>query len=856
MRAGTASGSRPAGSRRKNLRCPGAGRQMERPVNITQTQSKKRSFRVLAVAIFLALAAGCLLTGYLGRVAEKGFRETVNRDVLLTSSLLHDNLGDVENAAKSLGFSDAAVAALASGSHADLEHANALLDRVNGIFDMSICYLMDRNGLVLAASNRKEKSGFVGKNFGFRPYFKGALSGRLTRYFALGTTTGERGYFAATPVLDGHGAVTGAVVVKRNVAPFAVFLKKYTNAFLVSPEGIIFISGRSELNSRSLWPIGARQRSELQASHQFGHLSFAPLLAREPRSGSYVRLDNKQLYLQRIPFGTEGWTLVFMTEPLIVANYRWFGILLTAVFVLLLLFFGTLLRSKDTMLEASKELLKSKDDWKRTFDTVPDLIAIIAPDGRILSVNRAMSRRLGITGEDAAGRLYCELLHGSPQPPPSCPLQRMLVSGKTESEAMSGELLNGDFIVTAAPILNEDGTIESAVQVMHDVSVLKQMEQSLKEYAQRMELVLEGSNDATWEWDMITNLGVHNERYYEMLEYRPEEVHSDYDFFLKTIHPEDVSQVQASLQGIMAGRTDKYEAQYRMVTKSGKLRLVMGRGKVVRFEGGRPAKMAGVITDITQMKRLSEEANRISNLASIGLLAGGLAHDFNNVLNVIYGNVNFARMLAGDDPAVAEPLADAEEACERAQELGNRLQALAQENAPVREPVALAAIIEEIAETLFEGSDILHRVSAPDDISGLEADPRQIRQVFENLLTNAKDAQAGGGSVVISLENFTVDGQEGLPLPTGQYVRIAVQDSGIGIPEQQLPRIFDPYFSTKDTYSQRGMGMGLAICNAVLKRHRGHIGVESEVGVGTRFSVYLPALLPIAGRTPEGEIAT
>ena len=668
--------------------------------------------RILVIAIILTIASGWFFTNFLGRFAEKGFKEKVDRDAHLTLSFLHDNLDDVTNAVKSLAPADAIVAALTSGSSTDLERANRLLDRINNNFEMSLCFLMDKNGLTVASTNRNEKNSFVGKSFAFRPFFTGAAAGRLTTYFALGLLTGERGYFAAAPVVNSSGTITGVVVIKRNITPVAEFFRNYTHAFLVSPNGIIFITSRGGLLYRALWPVDERIRSELLASRQFGNITFEPLLAAEPRTGTYVRFENEAHYVLRLPFGNDGWTLVLMEDPGIVSSYRLFGITLTIVFVILLLLFFNVLLYKDKLLEATRDLLKSRDDWKLTFDTVPDLIAIIDPNYFIVSMNRAMAVRLGISQEEAVGRRCYELLHGSQEPPSSCPHQRMLESGRNESGCYFEKKLNGDFSVTSAPILSEDGTFESSVLVMHDV---------------------------------------------------------------------------------------------------------------------------------TEMKRLGEEVNRINNLESIGLLAGGLAHDFNNLLSIICGNISFAKTLAGDSAVLAESLTDAEEACELAKKISNHLQALSKGGLPMKEPITLADFIRKIAVALFKGSHIAYRISAADDLLPVEADPRQIRQVIENVLTNAREAMADDGTVEIVLENCKADYKVGLPLGSGSHVSIVFKDDGKGIPAENLPKIFDPYFSTKDTYTQKGMGLGLSICHAILRRHKGHILVKSELGAGTMVTIYLPA---------------
>jgi signal transduction histidine kinase len=245
--------------------------------------------------------------------------------------------------------------------------------------------------------------------------------------------------------------------------------------------------------------------------------------------------------------------------------------------------------------------------------------------------------------------------------------------------------------------------------------------------------------------------------------------------------------------------------------------------------------------DVTEHEGAGEEVNRVHDLESIGLLAGGLSHDFNNVLNIIYGNITFARMLAGDNTAISEPLADAEEACERARRLGIQLQAFSRVSSPVKEPIMLIAIVEDAAGALFKGTNISHTISAADGIFPVEADSRQIRQTFENLLTNAKEAMPEGGAVKIDIENCMVDDNQGLPLGSGLYVCIALQDNGKGIPKENLQKIFDPCYSTKDTCGQRGVGLGLPICNTIMKRHGGHISVESGLGHGTRVTIYLPA---------------
>lgn len=799
-----------------------------------QTTCYRRTF---VVVIILVLAAGGTLTCLLSRSAQKRFQARVDRQTSLIFLLLKDNLDDVDLTSKALSQAQELVTALSSGNPTDLERATALLQRYKALMEMSGCYLLDRNGRTVASSNRGDDTQLT-----IRSQLKGAFTGRLSGYFALGGISRKRGYYAATPIIGQGGKTAGAVVVKRSIAGIEEALRKYPGSYLVSPEGIVFITSREEFLFRALWPVVGKRRAALREAKQFGEMNFAPLLSAEPRTGSYVDFQGGRQYLLRLPFGSEGWSLVLMEPSQVVADYRWAGILLTLMCGLVILLFFNILLHKVHSLETSRELHKSKDDWEGTFDAVPDLIAILSNDRRILRLNRAMADRLGISKETGIGRHCHDILHCRADSSAACPHQLMLASGRTSSDSWFHACLDGHFVVTTSPIRAQDGSFEASVHVMRDVSELKAMEQSLKENLERLELALEGSNDATWEWDITSDRCIVNARYYEMIEYPPRDGDMDFSFFTRTVHPDDRTNVKKMVTEHLEGKTYRCAMQYRLVTRSGEIRHVMGRGKVVsRDAQGRPVKMAGVITDITEQKRLSDEVNRIRNLEAIGILAGGLSHDFNNVLNIVYGNVSFAKMLVEEGSEIAESLTDAEEACERASELGVRLRAISQGGLPISEPIVLATIVECAAESTFGGGDIAHAITVAGDLLPLEADPRQIRQMVENILSNAKEALSGGGTVTIDLANFRADGKTGLPLASGHYVRMAIRDSGPGIPEGNLSKIFDPYFSTKDTYSQRGMGLGLPICNAILKRHRGHIQVESIPGLGTCVTVYLPA---------------
>ena len=253
------------------------------------------------------------------------------------------------------------------------------------------------------------------------------------------------------------------------------------------------------------------------------------------------------------------------------------------------------------------------------------------------------------------------------------------------------------------------------------------------------------------------------------------------------------------------------------------------------------AECLAVMTDITERKRT--EAGRLisSKLESAGILAGGIAHDFNNLLTVIRMNLDMAERLTPGAGELAGYLTAAKQGSMVASGLTQRLITFAEGGAPMRKAVLLPAVIEEAIRPITDGSHTRRDLSLPGDLWPVDADDRQVAQVLQNIVQNAVEAMRGPSVVIVRAENLTLDAKSDLALSPGDYVRISVTDHGCGIAPQVLPKIFDPYFSTKQRGDRKGMGLGLTIAHTIIHKHGGAITVESKKGTGTTFHVYLPA---------------
>ncbi|MBI5572406.1 MAG: PAS domain S-box protein [Desulfomonile tiedjei] len=242
--------------------------------------------------------------------------------------------------------------------------------------------------------------------------------------------------------------------------------------------------------------------------------------------------------------------------------------------------------------------------------------------------------------------------------------------------------------------------------------------------------------------------------------------------------------------------------------------------------------------DITQSHRLREDAFRAQKLESLGVLASGIAHDFNNSLTAILGNLNLAKLRAAPEDPTLPRLVEAERACGRAKSLTEQLLTFAKGGPPVMKAGYIAPLLEECVGFALSGSNVACECSIPQDLWPVEFDEGQMSRVIHNLVLNAQQAMPEGGNLHVTAENVILAEGDVRGLDEGKYVRITTADSGVGIPRENLPKIFDPYFTTK----KKGSGLGLATSYAIIKSHKGLIAVESELNVGTRFLIYLPAV--------------
>ena len=312
--------------------------------------------------------------------------------------------------------------------------------------------------------------------------------------------------------------------------------------------------------------------------------------------------------------------------------------------------------------------------------------------------------------------------------------------------------------------------------------------------------------------------------------------------FRDFVHPEDRYFFRERPQKRSMGVKLENPFNFRLMALDGSVKLIMETSVKIEWEG-RSAILA-ILTDITEAKKMEEEILKADKLDSIGVLAGGIAHDFNNYLAVLLANITLAKVYKDDPEKILEKLENMEKATLHAKDLANQLFTFAKGGAPIKEKVFIKQLIVDNIKFTLSGSNIRPNFFIAEDLNMVEADEGQLSQVLNNIVINAVQAMPEGGVLEIRAENITLNaaGQNSfVPLPEGPYVKITIKDVGMGIPEKYLSKIFDPFFTTKD----KGRGLGLATSYSIIKNHGGHLGVESEMGVGTSFYIFLPAIVQV-----------
>lgn len=389
---------------------------------------------------------------------------------------------------------------------------------------------------------------------------------------------------------------------------------------------------------------------------------------------------------------------------------------------------------------------------------------------------------------------------------------------------------------------SEKKLIETNGDLRREIDIRTAAERALALEKGRLSVILRSIADAVIAVDTAGSIILINPAAEELVGYTQDEV-EDRPFLEIFRFKRQIVGYDSDLIGFLL-QENNFSDPCTLIGRDGTEYLIEKNASPIHSDDAMLAGIVIVLRDVTAQRRMEAQLLKARKLESIGTLAGGIAHDFNNLLAVILGNISFARMLVQKDPKVLKRLDEAEKATVRGKDLSYRLLTFARGGTPVKKVTVLYDLIRDAGELTVAGSRCGCKYNFTANLFKVSVDEGQIRQVVHNLILNARESMPGGGAIEVTAENMYLTDIEGSNRQPGNYIRISVRDNGVGIQPENLERVFDPYFTTKEMGSEKGMGLGLAICYSIVKNHNGFITLDSEPGQGTTAYIYLPALEP------------
>jgi PAS domain S-box-containing protein len=380
--------------------------------------------------------------------------------------------------------------------------------------------------------------------------------------------------------------------------------------------------------------------------------------------------------------------------------------------------------------------------------------------------------------------------------------------------------------------------------IVRDITERIRAEEALRRSDATRTVALESAQLGEWQIDLQTGVAQRSLSHDRIFGYAEKLPEWNFDIFIKHVHPEDRERIEKSFKECLE-RGNKCDFEYRIVWPDKSIRWIWASGSQYKDKTGKPTHVMGTVADITDRKRLEESRVRSQKLEGLGTLAGGISHDFNNILLAIAGNT---RMASGDlppDHPAQESLKEITKAASRATDLVRRILAFSRPQELKQELVQIPSLVEEAMKLLRATlpASIEIRTDFVDNLPSVSADATQIHQVIVNLAVNASHAIGSKeGLLEFKVRPALVEDPEtsaSMDLPLGNYIRLSVSDNGCGMDRRTLDQIFDPFFTTKAP--GEGTGLGLSVVHGIMTNHGGTIRVYSEPGKGTAFHLYLPA---------------
>jgi len=529
---------------------------------------------------------------------------------------------------------------------------------------------------------------------------------------------------------------------------------------------------------------------------------------------------------------------------------------------------------------AENALRDSEERYKALFERSLDCVYIHDFSGQFIDANPSALNLLGYKLEDMPSLNFASLLSEDQLPIALQAVEEIAKNG-FQKDFTEFKLKRKDseyvYIETNGCLLYRSGKPYGIMGIARDITDRKRAEEELRKHHDHLEeQVSESAVEIIMANEQLKKEIVERKHAEEEIragrEYAQNIIDSSFDMIIATDNHRSIVEFNRAAEEVFGYRKDEalgkcvdivyadpeegstvnktahetglFAGEITNIRKDGTSFPAFLSATVLRNGRGEVVGTMGISRDIEEKKKLQEYLQQAQKMEAIADLAGGIAHDFNNLLTPILANIEMSRMDAHLGRTIYDNLSDAKMACMQARGLAQRFFTFSKSSAPMKKTGSLVECIKGTTILALSGSNVNCEFSVPEDLWLVDFDEGQMNQVFLNLAVNAKEAMAEGGTLKIDAENVSIKARKansGFPLKDGKYIKIFIKDEGIGIPKEDLPRIFDAYFSTKQRGAQKGMGLGLTTVHSIITKHDGYIQIDSDKGVGTTFCIYVPA---------------
>ena len=514
---------------------------------------------------------------------------------------------------------------------------------------------------------------------------------------------------------------------------------------------------------------------------------------------------------------------------------------------------------------AEEELRESEAKYRKLIETTFEGYCSMDPHGVITDVNQAFCRMSGYAHHETIGKPFFYFADEENQ---KTIAQQLCLLESTLHRSYELSLLkkNGKNIllhVSSTTLRNDQNQLIGAFAILSDITEERRTLNALQESEERLRLILESTQDGVWENDFENNKFTYSDRMFTMLGYTPSDIKDGYTFFSTILHPDDDPPLEKILKSLHPLHENFFVCEFRLRCKNGTWHYILCRGKCLEWNSnGHAARIIGTHTDITELKKLEEQLHQAHKMEAVGQLAGGVAHNINNLLTGVIGNLQLAA--AKDTIELQTYYSNALSAANRAAKLVKDLLAFSRKSSLELKNTDINHVIDEIFYLIRETFDrrIEIRKEVNPALPSLMVDSSQIHSILMNLCINARDAidsvrenpgfshrHSDSFQITVKSSLITIDESCAGDFPQfikGDYVAISVSDNGIGIDADTQKRIFEPFYTTKESV---GTGLGLASAFGIVKQHNGWINFTSSYGEGSSFCIYFP--VPVEVKTEQ-----